>query len=121
MSESMQIFGSLAEYLTGHLGREVIAEFQCGSEETVRKAGTLTVVQPGYIVLRDEMSLRETVCALDHLCFVTFYLSGTLPRSDAPAENGAAPRAESGGIVPASGRAGSMAALNTIRRGRRID
>jgi hypothetical protein len=121
MSESNQTFGGLAEYLSGHLGRELIAEFECGSEETVRKAGTLMVVQPGYMVLRDEMSLRETVCALDHLCFVTFYLSGTLPRNDAQGENGAQPKAGNGGAASAAGRAASMAALNTIRRGRKND
>lgn len=120
MSETMETFGGIAEYLAEHLGREVIAEFRCGSEETVRKAGTLTAVRPGYMVLRDDMSLRDTLCALEHLCFVTFYLSGTLPRSDAPAESAPSANGENA-VSPAAqaaNRSASLAALNTIRRGR---
>ena len=119
MSETMENYGGIAGYLAEHLGREVIAEFQCGADETVRKAGTLTAVQPGYMVLRDDMSLRDTVCALEHLCFVTFYLSGTLPRSDAPAENRSG---SGGGAAPAAAQSAvrtPLAALNTVRNSRR--
>ena len=121
MSGSMELFGGLEEYLAGHLGREVIAEFRCGSEEPVRKAGTLTEVKPGYLVLRDDMSLRDTVCSLEHLCFVTFYLSGTLPRGEA---SGSTQRAESSAPAQAAqptGRTGRTGALHSVLNGRRAD
>lgn len=118
MSETNVFSGSIANYLAEHIGREVIAEFQCGSDDPVRKAGTLIAVQDEFIVLRDDMSLRETVCSLDHLCFITFYLSGTLPRNDVSTENGGNGGTASG-ISQPQPRPAAMAALShTMRKGR---
>lgn len=124
MSETTLTFGSMEEYLAAQIGREVIAEFHCGLEEPSRKAGTLTAVYPGFFVLRDEMSLRDTVCVLENLCFVTFYLSGTLPRSSdsssvAKTEEGASAAIAMQAAMP---RNGAMGALNhAIRKGRKTD
>jgi hypothetical protein len=124
MSETTLTFGDMEEYLAAQIGREVIAEFRCGFEEPSRKAGTLTAVYPGFFVLRDEMSLRDTVCVLDNLCFITFYLSGTLPRSG---DNGSAAKTEEGASAAAAVQAAmprgvAKGALNhAIRKGRKTD
>ncbi len=125
MSETTLSFNGMEEYLAAQIGREVIAEFRCGFEEPSRKAGTLTAVYPGFFVLRDEMSLRDTLCVLDNLCFVTFYLSGTLPRNgDTGNPTGKTGGEETKTAIPQTAvpRNGAMAALNhTIRKGRKAD
>ncbi len=123
MSEIGMQSNGIAAYLSEHLGRDVIAEFQCGADDPVRKAGTLTMVTQDYLVLRDDMSLRDTVCSLNHLCFVTFYLSGTLPRNDGTPENSST---SSNGAVAASNiqtqpRSTLAALSHTMRQGRRSD
>lgn len=121
MSEVSLQMNGLSAYLSEQTGREIIAEFWCGSDDPVRKAGTLTAVQPDYIVIRDDMNLRDTVCSLEHLCFVTFYLAGTLPRNDSEGSstgvNGGA------AAVPSqSQQHTTMGALShTMRKARRGD
>ncbi|MBE5801140.1 MAG: hypothetical protein E7319_02520 [Clostridiales bacterium] len=121
MSELIVGNAGLASYLAGNIGRELIAEFQCGNDEVVRKAGTLTAVENDFFVLRDDMNLRDVVCVLNHLCFITFYLSGTLPQAEERQ-----PSASLGEVRSVSStqpvQSSALAALNYAKRkGRKLD
>lgn len=113
---------TLAVYLANQIGREAIAEFQCGQEEIVRKAGVLKEVQSDFFILRDDMNLRDVVCSMEHLCFITFYLAGTMPGQPDNRLNEATNTANTN-VQPASstGRTLGGAALHTIRKGRKPD
>ena len=121
MSEMSLMNSGLAAYLAEQIGREVIAEFRCGSDDPVRKAGTLTAVQQEYIVIRDDMNLRDTVCSLEHLCFVTFYLAGTLPRNEGESSS----TGMNGGAAPTASQSQQRTAMgalsHTMRKGRKND
>ncbi len=122
MSETSTIRNeSLSAYLLNQLGREVIAEFQCGQDDIVRKAGVLKDVQPDFIVLRDDMNLRDVLCSMEHLCFITFYLSGTMQGDTNDSSRDFSDTATAVQPVSSINRGFGGAALSAIRKGRKPD
>lgn len=113
--------GSMRQILAQNLGREVVAEFLIGTDEIVRKSGTLYAAEEEYIVLADDMNLTEIVCSMPSLRFVTFYLPGARPdangsavgdRRDGQARGSAQPAPSAAGTA----RAQTQAAFNYARR-----
>lgn len=75
--------GSMQQILSDNLGQFVVCEFLVGTENIVRKEGILYSVGRSYLTLYEEINMNYVVCDIFSIKFVTFYLPGRRPRSNA--------------------------------------